>query len=279
MEFGRAGDGTSTLSTRLILRLVAEEGGEQAVDQVLGEAGLSAEKAHLRSAHGRVPHSVMLTLFEAAARELGDPRIGLRLGAVALADPALAPIRALTRVLGSPAAAFRHVSRVSTRLDSTAVFRCVATGSGEAELAWHVLPPRRPTRVDCDYSIGMLEQTPVLFGLQPARVAHEACQVDGAAECKYTVTWREHRAGAMWRRWRGLSVAAASRQDAVWHAEERLRGLRSAASDLVSGASLEETLDRVAERADGAVHARGHLLDLRLPKGVRHVRSRGLDEW
>jgi diguanylate cyclase (GGDEF)-like protein len=63
----------------------------------------------------------------------------------------------------------------------------------------------------------------------------------------------------------------------VAHAEERLRGLRAAATDLVSGASLEETLDRVAERADGAVHARGHLLDLRLPHGVRHVRSRGLD--
>lgn len=277
MESGRAGGGTSTLSTRLLLGVVAEEGGEQAVDRVLDRAGLLVEKAHLQSAHGRVPYSVMLQLFDAVVRELGDPRIGRRMGAVALKDPALAPIRALTRVLGSPAAAFRHVSRVSTRLDSTAVFRCVAARPGEAQLAWHVLPPRPPTRVDCDYSVGMLEQAPVLFGLPPARVAHKACQVDGAPECEYVVTWREHRAGALWRRWRGRSVALASRQDAVGHAEERLRGLRSAASDLVSGASLEETLDRVAERADGAVHARGHLLDLRLPNGVRHVRSRGLD--
>ncbi|MDK3258920.1 putative bifunctional diguanylate cyclase/phosphodiesterase [Blastococcus capsensis] len=257
---------------------MAEEGGEQAVDQVLDRAGLLAEKAHLQSTHGRVPYSVMLQLFDAVARELDNPRLGLKLGAVALEDPALAPIRALTRVVGSPAAVFRHVSRVSTRLDSTAVTRCVAARAGEAELAWRVLPPRRPTRLDCDYSIGMIEQVPVLFGLPPARVAQKACQVDGAPECEYTVTWREHRAGALWRRWRGLSVAAASRQDAIAHAEERLRGLRSAASDLVSGGSLEETLDRVAERADGAVHARGHLLDLQLPKGVRHVRSRGLDQ-
>jgi diguanylate cyclase (GGDEF)-like protein len=277
MESEHSRDGTSTIVTRLILGVVAEEGGEQAVDRVLDRAGLLAQKVLLQSAHGRVPYSVKLALFDAVVGELGDPRIGLRVGAVALGDAALAPLRAMTRAVRSPAAVLRHVSRVATRLDSAAVFRCVSAGAGEAELAWHVLPPRRPTRVDCDYNVGMLAQAPALFGLPPARVTHTVCQVEGAPECEYTVTWRERPAGALWRRWRRRSVADVRRQDEAAQAAERLRGLHVAAMDLVSGASLEETLDRVAERADGAVHARGHLLDLRLPNGVRHVRGRGVD--
>jgi hypothetical protein len=213
MESGHLRGDTSTLITRLMLRVVAEERGEQAVDRVLDRAGLLSTREHLLSAQGRVPHPVMLRLYEAVA-ELGDPRIGLRMGAIALRDPALAPLRALTRMLGSPAAAFRHVSRVSTRLNSGAVFRCVAARPGEAQLAWHALPPRRPSKVDCDFNVGMLEQAPALFGLPPARVVHRTCQGDGAPECEYTVTWPERPTGAPWRRWRRpQSVAVASRLD------------------------------------------------------------------
>ncbi len=58
-------------------------------------------------------------------------------------------------------------------------------------------------------------------------------------------------------------------------AEDRLRILEGAASDLVSHAQIQDLLDRVAARAAGAVHARGHLLAVRLPKGGRHLGVRG----
>ncbi|MGY1602056.1 putative bifunctional diguanylate cyclase/phosphodiesterase [Geodermatophilus sp. SYSU D00815] len=269
--------GTSTMTTRLVLRLADHVGGEGTARRVLARAGLESQETELTSAHGRVPYPTKLRLMDALADELRDPDVGRRLGAAALLDPALAPFRAVVRAVGSPEAVLRHVSRVSTRLDTATVFRCLESVPGRARLSWRVLPPHRPSRIDCDYTVGMLEQVPVLFGLPPAEVQHETCQVDGAQECRYTVTWHE-RGRRRGRDRRGTPAGRALSLDAAVLVEDRLGGLQEAVTDLAGEVSLEETLDRVAQRADRAVHAPGHVLDVRLPGGNRHVRSRGLGD-
>ncbi|MGY1690165.1 EAL domain-containing protein [Geodermatophilus sp. SYSU D01105] len=277
MDEAQALAGTSTVTTRLLLSVVAAQGGECAVERVLDRAGLADQRALLQSLGGRVSYPAKLRLFDAAAEELGDPRIGLALGNAAIADPAVMALRRVLTTFGTPAGLLRQVSRVSTRLDTSAVFRCESAVNGTAQLTWRVLPPHHPGRVDCDYNIGMLREAPVLFGLPPAVVEHWTCQVDGAPQCEYTVTWQEQHASSRWRgrgrsRWtlRGTGHAPAA------DAEERLHDLQEAATDLLSGDSLEDTLDRVAERVDRAVHAPGYVLDVRLPHRKRHVRSRGL---
>jgi hypothetical protein len=104
--------GTSTVTTRLLLRTAAERGGEAAVQRALRRVGLTDSKAQLHSVLGRVSYAVKLALFDAVAEEVGDPRIGLSLGSAAMTDPALKSIRALIRALGSPAAVLGHASRV-----------------------------------------------------------------------------------------------------------------------------------------------------------------------
>src|SRR3954466_3300079 len=126
----------------------------------------------------------------------------------------------------------------------------------------------------------MLAQVPVLFGLRPATVEHSACQVDGAPECAYTVTWREGRRRRRLRRPAAPPADAPDRPTPVGShtrmAEEWLGGLQEAVTDLVSDVPLEETLDRIAGHAERAVHAPGYVLDVLLPHGERHVRSRGV---
>ncbi|MCZ2858526.1 putative bifunctional diguanylate cyclase/phosphodiesterase [Blastococcus sp. VKM Ac-2987] len=269
--------GTSTITTRLLLRVVAARGGEGAVERVLDRAGLADRRTLLLSLRGRVSYPEKLRLFDAAAEELGDPRIGLALGDAAMSDPAVVALRRLLTTFGTPAGLLRQVSRVSTRLDTSAVFRCESAADGTARLAWRVLPPHSPGRVDCDYNIGMLRKAPVLFGLPPAVVEHWTCQVDGAPQCEYTVTWQEQQTSSWWRgRGRRRPTAGNTVHMPVADAEQRLQDLQEAATDLLSADSLEDTLDRVAERADRAVHAPGYVLDVRLPHGKRHVRSRGL---
>ncbi|MGY1708928.1 EAL domain-containing protein [Geodermatophilus sp. SYSU D00758] len=268
--------GTSTVTTRLLLRVVAARGGEGTVERVLGRAGLADQRALLESVRGRVSYPEKLRLFDAAAEELGDPRIGLALGRAAVSDPGVAALRRVLRTFGTPAGLLRQVSRISTRLDTSAVFRCESAADGTARLTWRVLPPHRPGRVDCDYNIGMLCKAPVLFGLPPAVVEHWTCQVDGAPQCEYTVSWQQH-ASPRWRgRRRHRPTPRRAVRTPVADAEERLHDLQETATDLLSGDSLEDTLDRVAARADRAVHAPGYVLDVRLPHGKRHVRSRGL---
>jgi diguanylate cyclase (GGDEF)-like protein len=274
----RAVPGTSALTTRAMLQVVADQAGPEGVDRVLDRAGLHDQRVQLQSVEGRISYPEKLRLFEAAAAELADPRIGLLLGPAVYSDPANEPLRKLGRAEGSPAAAFEGISRISTRLDSAAVFRCERAGAGTAVLAWKVLPPYRPSRIDCDYNTGFLAHIPVLFGLLPARVDHGAgCQLNGAPECIYHVGWTEppvHRVRRLLRRFKH-SEPAPGRQSS---AEHRLQVLEGAASDLVSSAPLEEVLDRIAARADSAVHAPGHLLAVRLPAGGCHVRVRGTGE-
>lgn len=268
--------GSSTVKTRVLLQVVAGQAGPEGVKRVLQRAGLSDQREQLQSLGERVAYPDKIRLFEAAADELGDPRIGLRVGPAFLRDPALEPWRKLGRAAGSPAAAFRGVSQFSTRFDSATVLTCDRVDEGSASLTWRVLPPNKPSRVDCDNHIGFLSQIPVMFGLPPARVDHgDACQLNGAAECIYDVAWTV----PMRQRLRGMLGKPERKEPMIGRratAEHRLRMLEAAASDLASSAPLEEVLDRILARTDSAVHAPGHLLAVRTPTGGRHVRVRGM---
>jgi len=270
--------GTSTGITRILLQVVAEQAGPQGVDRVLQRSGLSALREELQNTDGRIPYPDKIRLFEAAAAELGDPGLGLRLGAASLQDAAMEPWRRLSREQGSPAATFRGVSAFSMHFDSATMLTCERADDGSATLRWKVLPPNVPNRVDCDTQIGFLAQVPVLFGLPRARVEHGAgCQVTGAPECRYEVTWTV----PPLQRLRGLlckPMQNESLTDRRSTAEHRLHTLEGAAADLAGNGSLEEILDRLLDRTDSAVHAPGHLLAVRTPTGGRHVRTRGLGE-
>ncbi|MEC5192675.1 MULTISPECIES: EAL domain-containing protein [unclassified Arthrobacter] len=268
--------GTSTVTTRVLLQVVAKQAGAEGVDRVLERAGLRAQADQLHSVGERISYPDKLRLFESAASELADPRIGLRLAQASHLDPAIEPWRRLARAQGTPAGMFRGISQISTRFDSAAVFKCEWVEESSAALAWNLLPPYRPSRFDCDCNIGLLAEIPVLFGLPAARVDHGGiCQVNGAPECVYEVVWSAPRL----QRLRRL-LGRLKRDEAVIArrstAEHRLRMLEGAAADLASSTPLEELLDKILSRADSAVHAPGHLLAVRTPAGGRHVLVRGM---
>lgn len=267
--------GTSTATTRVLLHMVLEHAGPDGVSRVLQRAGALHRQEELQSTTGRISYPDKLLLFEAAANELDDPRIGLRLGPASLHDPAVDAWQEL-RAAGSVAAAYRGISRISTRYDSATVYRCERAEEGSAVVARRVLAPFQPNQIDCDYANGFLAQMPASFGLPTARVEHgEICQVKGAPECIYKLTWsvrrRPHLARIL-RRFKRADPPVNSSSTA----ERRLRILEAAASDLVSSSPLEDVLDRILTHADNAVHAPGHLLAVRLPSGDRHVRVRGI---
>src|SRR3954471_13062085 len=124
--------GTSTVTSRLLLRAAAERGGPEAVERGLSRGGLAGGAAQVGSLRGRVSYEVKLRLFDAVAAEVGDPRISLALADAALTHPALGLPRGAGRAMGSPTAVLRQVSRLSTRFDTAAVFRCVESTDGRA---------------------------------------------------------------------------------------------------------------------------------------------------
>jgi diguanylate cyclase (GGDEF)-like protein len=274
-DLGR-GTGTSTLTTRVVLRLVAQRRGEDSVDHLLRSIGMDDRRTLLESRHGRVAYADKIEVFAAAARVLDDPRFGLHLAGLVIDDPEFALLRQLVRAAGSPGRVFQHVSRVSARFDSAAVFRCVRVGRTSAVLAWRVLAPNDPHRVDCDYNLGMLQRMPILFGLPPATVLHPVCQIDGAPECLYDIRWtpRPARAAMSWARSRRQGSVGSFVDTGQY--EAKIAALEAAANDVVAGGPVEDSLARIGARADSALHAAGHLLAVTLPRGDRHVHHVGV---
>lgn len=117
------------------------------------------------------------------------------------------------------------------------------------------------SRYDCDYTIGLLSQVPVLFGLPKAAVAHDSCQVRGAAECRYELTWRRRTPLDRFRRQRAGPPAAAREVEAL---RDKLAALQHATADLVSSEDLDAVLPRIALQASSAVCAQRYLLTVRL---------------
>jgi diguanylate cyclase (GGDEF)-like protein len=268
-----AGGEASTATTRLLLQVVADQLGPAGVERVLQRAGMRPQKTKLRGLTGRIPHAVKLRMFDAAAAETSNSRIGLLLGPAAVRDQRLAPLRALAKAHGSPAAVLENASKLTTRLDTSTVARAEQVTDGGAVLVYRALPPHLPHRVECDYRFSMLSQVPVLFGLSPAEVVHDVCQLDGAPECRYHVTWKER----LFQRFRTPRLDGRKKRQAheLESAERRLYALQGAATDLTSGESLEDVLERIVSRANVAVHAPGHLLAVTLPDGTRHISCRG----
>ncbi|MCU1575284.1 MAG: hypothetical protein JWO93_3366, partial [Micrococcaceae bacterium] len=180
-------DGATTLSARLALGIVRAKTGPEGERRVLRQAGLLERSDLTASASGRMSHSDKMRLFEAAAAELEDPRIGLLLGPEAMRDPALAPMRMLARSAGSPEALFGRISTFGSEFEATLMLRCVRSRPGRATMTADVLEPAIPHRITCDYISSVFRQIPVLFGSAEASVSHPQCRLDGAQQCVFDV--------------------------------------------------------------------------------------------
>jgi hypothetical protein len=122
----------------------------------------------------------------------------------------------------------RVIATTSARFNAASDMSALPVARGVATVRYRPRGGYRPSRYDCDYTRGPLTQLPALFGRPPATVVHEACQVDGADACVYTVRWRPRR----WlRTGRGRRRRRAGRADGAAHrpARGRPRAGRAAA--------------------------------------------------
>ena len=145
----------------------------------------------------------------------GDPFVARQIGASAVSSIAHPMLRAMLTRFGSPRALFRALPIVVAKFDSTGTSRVLELGADHAVVAFGSSVVQEPNRHDCEYTHGLLTQASVLYGLPPAVVEETACQVDGAPECVFAVSWQAPAPSAM------TSAAAAS--GAMWRAGWRPR--------------------------------------------------------
>jgi diguanylate cyclase (GGDEF)-like protein len=246
---------TAGLTMRLIIGYVRNARGEAGVEELLRRAGETRSLAVLENERVWSSYQAKIALMRAAGEVTGEPDVGRRIGSYAL-DSSVGPsVRLMLAMFGSPTALLRHIPHANAKFATMTEIHADVTSRTSAVIRYRVHAGYTPSRYDCDYTYGLLTQVPRLFELPPARIEHVQCQVDGAPECVYGLSWQARRRGL--RRWTSRPGAMDAR---IVH--ERLQELQHAVTELVGrpDLDLDAVLSQVAERAAYAVNARAFVL-------------------
>jgi diguanylate cyclase (GGDEF)-like protein len=257
----------------VVLRLVRAGGGESAVAQLLTEAGSHRDAAFLEHVDNWISLDEAVALLTAAGRVTGEPGFARRVGAEAVSQLAGTQVATLLRSLGSPEAVMRGITVTATKFSGVTDLEAHESRPGWTEITSTTRQAYVRHRVMCDWTKGLLSQPTVLFGLPPARVEESECQAQGAACCRYVVSW-------------DADLAAADPEERITALEaqmvamsKRLDSAFATASELVSPDDLDTVLARIVERAASAVRAPRYVLAVRpAPDAEVRVYGHGLSD-
>jgi diguanylate cyclase (GGDEF)-like protein len=255
---GEARRDTSGVTTRVVVLYVRQHGGDHAVAAMLEHAGETRSVDDLLDEHGWSSYEQKIRLFKAAVEVLGDPGAVRRIGRFMLRSRIALPLLVLLRALGSPEQVLRNVAKANSRFSTNSTVQALEIGNGHAVVTYRLHEGYAPDPLDCQYTEGLLSLVPEVFGLPPATVRHEECQVRGASACLYRLSWRpRHRWG---RRVRAEHTHIRDQLDAI---TQRFQELQSVSADLVSTEDVSTVLARIAAKASHAVRAPRYLLAAR----------------
>ena len=263
----------SGAAVTILLRFVREQGGDQAVAEVLARAGVDQSAEMLQEASNWIGYDTAVRLCEAATSVLGGPRTMFNAGATT-ATHGLHPWMPALRVFVSPREVYRLAPRAMPKVTTALTMDVREVGAASVTIELRLHDGYRPSQLICEFAQGMFTALPTMFGLPPARLVHERCQSDGYPDCVYELTWSPRR-----RWWIPRSRTAAANDVSLAARRDQAQAFQLAAADLVSSDDVEEVLERIVSRAAAAILAPAYLLVVQAAGGSDPlVRCHGLDD-
>jgi signal transduction histidine kinase len=247
---------TAGITTALIVGYVRSHGGPGAVTKMLALAGERRSAAELEDADTWSTYDQKIALFQGAAHVLQDRLVARHIGATVLESNVSRSVRMLLRTLGSPRQVLRNIAKAAPRLSNVCTVQAREVENNHAVITYRLHENLIPSRLDCDFNIGLLSQIPTIFGLRRASVIHDECQVRGAPECVYLVRWSPHSRLP----WRERKRRLADLESQLTSLGERTEALEATTADLISPDEVETVLARIAHRAATAVTAQSYVL-------------------
>lgn len=254
----RATDGgrhNSGATSRQIVRLVRHRAGDEGVRRLLEVAGEARPAAQLEDEATWSSFWQGKALFEAAAEVLDDADACRHVGEAMLGDYAGSAVAGLLRELGSPAEVLRHIAAAAAKYSTVVEMEPVEISDSQGRVRARSVPGFPRYRMLCDYTMGLLSQVPVVFGLPAAEVVEEACELRGDDTCVFRVRWDQMADGPEQR------VRELEAQLSI--VSGRIEALEATVGDLVSAEELDVVLARIAQRAGTAVRAPRFVLAVR----------------
>src|SRR5271155_3635956 len=260
--------------TNVVLKLIRKAGGEPAVAELLEQAASTRQASYLEGIDNWISLDEACALLEAGVRQTNDPKFARAVGQETLRQHAGTQVATVLRSLGSVEAFLAVIAQTAAKLSTVTEMQAVDVAPGRAVLTAVAREGFTRRVLMCDWTTGLLEGNPILFGLPLAHIEETECQARGGERCSYTITWDAE-----------LAAMAADPQQRVTALEAqmvamsgRLQSAYATASDLVSTEDLDQVLHRIVERAADAVRAPSHILAVRTGPGAElQVYSQGID--
>ena len=261
--------------TAVLVARVQAFGGDPAVARLLRESGVHRTPEYLLDLGNWVSYDEAVALWRVGASITMDPKFALRLGEDAAERLKASPVAALLRSLGSPEEVYRQIATTATKFSVAVAGEAVRVGPGYAEIRFVPVDGFPRDANHCEWTVGLLTQSTVIFGLAPALVEHDRCAALGAADCTYRVIWDAASAAEA----AESPAQTAALKEQLSAMTERLQSMFATASDLIAAGDLDVTLAQITDRAALEVRAPRYLLAVRPTAGDDpHIHHRGFDE-
>ncbi len=244
----------------VLLRRVDDFGGDEAVAEVLRRAESRRPLSDLMDVTQWISYDEAVALWRAGAEVTHHPQFARAVGEDSVRRLNGSPVADLLRSLGSPENVYRQIATTAGKYSRVSVLEAVRCAPGVAEIDAVAIDGFERHVDHCRWTMGLLSQPVILFGLPPAHVEHTECAAFGAQRCRYVVTWGQEQAFSDQPR-----IEHLQRQlDAM---RERLQSVFQTAADLIGAGDLDQVLARIADRAAVEVRAHRHLLAVRMTEG------------
>lgn len=248
--------------------------GEDGVARVLQAAGERRAAEDFRDPTGWSTYEQGVSLFRAAAEVLGDPDIGRKAGVELLRRYAGSEVLTLLRSLGSPAEMLRMYPAFQAKQSTVTRSEVVEVGEDHGSISVTSVPPIQRDALFCGYTLGVLSQLPVVFGMQPASVHEPECQTRGSGRCLFEIAWDPSSAFET-----GAERELASLREQVDVLTTRFESIEAVASELSTARDVDSMLETIIHHARVAVRAPRYVLAVRLPgEAAPRVHSFGVPE-
>src|SRR3954468_7493163 len=181
---------TGGVTTSLILDYVEREGGREAVERLLRQAGGEHREHELRDEDSWSSYATKIAMLESAAEVLGDPLAAHHIGEAGMDFNVATGLKLSLRALGSLRLLYKNIPKTCSKFTNTHRMEALDVGSHHATIAYTDISGTGYHPADCDLNVGFLSCAPILFGLPLARVSHPVCARDGGDTCVYELRWQ-----------------------------------------------------------------------------------------
>jgi putative nucleotidyltransferase with HDIG domain len=216
------GNNVSCLNSRAIIEYIRRKGPERLPELYKALPAPWSEMADLEAflsdENNWIPSALVVKLFEAAGRIIGNPDTAFDIGYDSIIHREFSWWqRIFVKFLSSPRRILRRMNMLNTNLNNTKIVELLYDSPGRAVVRWHWRDGVVASRDTCAYNKGIYSAIPTLWGQPAARVDERLCHFDGQPFCEITISWNH-----TWTEFSGFLSQFMPRRSALYSAMEEI---------------------------------------------------------